>query len=58
MRRPRRAVQGKLLEPDNPAPATTREQRDRLVGFLAALVLEVMTDPDAQAGGDHESDHA
>ena len=58
MRRPRRAVQGNLLEPDSPAPVTTGEQRDHLIELLAALVREVMTDPSAQAGGDHESDHA
>jgi len=59
MRRQGRMLQGGLFEPENPTIATTREQRDRLVELLGALVLEVMTNRDArQAGGNHDAGDA
>lgn len=59
MRRQRRTIQGALFEPERPTVATTEEQRGRLVELLGALVLEVMTNRDAeQAGGDHDAGNA
>ena len=59
MRRQRRTIQGGLFEPESPTVGTTEEQRDRLVELLGALVLEVMTNRDAeQAGGDHDAGDA
>ena len=59
MRRQRRTIQGGLFEPESPTIATTGEQRDRLVELLGALVLEVMTNRDAQqAGGDRDASDA
>ncbi len=59
MRRQRRTIQGGLFEPESPAVATAGEQRDRLVELLGALVLEVMTNRDAQrTGGDHDAGDA
>ena len=62
MRKQRRTIQGRLLEPDSPALpalATTGDQREHLVRLVGALVLEVMTNPDPlRTGDDHESDHA
>ena len=48
MRRQRRTIQGGLFKPESPTITTTGEQRDRLVELLGALVLEVMTNRDAQ----------
>ncbi|MDE0460721.1 MAG: hypothetical protein OXI15_25825 [Chromatiales bacterium] len=59
MRRYGRTLQGRLFEPESPTIATTGEQRDRLVELVGALVLEVMTNRNAQqAGGDHDAGDA
>lgn len=59
MRRQGRMLQRELFEPESPTIATTREQRDRLVELLGALVLEVMSNRDArQAGGNHDAGDA
>ena len=57
MQRQKRTIQAGLFEPESPALATTREEREQLVELVGALVLEVMTNRDAlPAGGDHDAD--
>ena len=58
MQRQRRTRQGVLFEQDRPARPVTGAQREHLIRLLGALMLEVMTHPDAlRTGDDHESDH-
>lgn len=59
MRQQRMAVQEDLFAPEGPAIPMSTEQKGNLIGLIGALILEVMTNPDAatEEGGDHDPDH-
>ncbi len=58
MRQRGMAVQEDLFAPEGPKIPMSAERRERLIGLVGALILEVMTNPDAAAeGGDHDADH-